>query len=58
MNASASLTIQEYQILQSASYAELQSLVNEKIRAGWQPWGYLVYSDMLYVQVVIKTEVT
>ena len=52
MNAAE--TIQEYQILQSASPAEIQGMVNAKIREGWQPWGVLLYNDMLFVQVVVK----
>ncbi|MGB0521416.1 MAG: hypothetical protein ACPGJS_00580 [Flammeovirgaceae bacterium] len=48
------LLIQEYQILQSASCIELQGLVNQKLKEGWQPWGVLFFNDMMYVQVVVR----
>ena len=48
------MRIDKYQILTSPCSKELQAEMNERIAQGWQPWGSLQFSSLLYVQAVVR----
>ena len=53
-----------YELFSCATPAELDQYINEKIRAGWQPYGFMqaiTYNDgnidkVLFTQAVVKYE--
>lgn len=47
------MEVSKYKIIQATSAQELQALVNEAIREGWQPYGSIAFDGMQYVQPMV-----
>ncbi|MFL9842801.1 DUF1737 domain-containing protein [Flavobacterium rhizosphaerae] len=54
--------ITEYELFSCATPAELEKLVNDKIKKGWQPYGHMRpvvnpnTNDLAFTQVIVKYE--
>jgi hypothetical protein len=50
-----------YELFSCATPVELDLYINEKIRVGWQPYGYMQAiqngENILFTQVVVKYDV-